>query len=56
MAGIDTKTSCTNNSETPGISFHMFLNNRVIKQKWVKSVQKRRANFKAGVSVVFLTF
>ena len=42
--------SCTNNFETPGISFHIirtFLKNRVIRQKRVKFVQKRRVDFKA---------
>lgn len=47
VAGIDSKRSCTNNSNTPGVSMHMFPKNPVIRQKWIKFVQKRRVDFKA---------
>ena len=33
-----------------GISFHVFLQNRVIRQKWMKFVQKRHVDFKAPTS------
>lgn len=46
VAGGPGSTSCTNTSYTPGIKMHQFPKDEVVRQKWVKFVQRHRLSFK----------
>lgn len=45
VAGAPKNLSCKNNSHTVGISMHQFPKDPVVQRKWVKFVQRHRANF-----------
>lgn len=38
--------SCSNSSQTPGVSMHLFPSNKVTPRKWTKFVQKHHPGFK----------
>ena len=44
-AGGPNLTSCQNNTHTDGISMHQFPKDPTIRRKWVKFVQRHRADF-----------
>ena len=44
-AGGPNLTSCKNNMHTDGISMHQFPKDPTIRRKWVKFVQRHRADF-----------
>lgn len=50
VAGAPNNQSCTNTSYTPGISMHQFPVDRVLREKWVKFVQRHRVDFKEPIS------
>ena len=45
VAGAPNKRSCKNNSYTDGISMHQFPTDPVVRNKWVKFVQRHRVDF-----------
>lgn len=45
VAEAPNNTSCKNNSHTVGISMHQFPKDPVVQNKWVKFVQRHRADF-----------
>ena len=45
VAGAPNKRSCNNNSYTVGISMHQFPTDPVVRNKWVKFVQRHCADF-----------
>ena len=48
VAGGPKIRSCKNNSHTVGISMHQFPTDPVVRNKWVKFVQRHRADFVAS--------
>ena len=50
VAGAPNKQSCQNTSYTDGIRMHQFPTDPVVRAKWVKFVQRHRADFKEPVS------
>lgn len=46
VAGGPGLLSCTNSSQTPGVSMRLFPSNEVTRRKWTKFVQKHRPGFK----------
>ena len=45
VAGISSTESCKNNNHTEGISMQLLPKEEEIRWKWIKFVQRRRANF-----------
>ena len=52
VAGGPGLLSCTNSSQTPGVSMHLFPSNEVTRRKWTKFVQKHRPGFKPTKTLV----
>ena len=48
VAGAPNKRSCKNNSYTDGIGMHQFSTHLVVRNKWVKFVQRHRVDFHAS--------
>ena len=53
VAGGPGNVSCRNNSKTEGIAMHMFPQEDVIRDKWVRFVRRHRADWQPSKSSVF---
>ena len=45
VAGAPNQQSCKNNTFTPGVTTHQFPANPVLREKWVKFIQRHRHDF-----------